>query len=560
MRNYIILFFSLFINFIHAQSIVLDEVYDDWTNNVTTYLDKKGDGNTSGIDLTDVKLGNDDRFLFVFFDISKEINIQEGNNVNIYIDIDNSLSTGLNKNGIGADIVYNFGIRKGQVYRNNNVFDVFHDDIGLITSPTVTSDRFEMSVSRNISLGSIQITMGSKIKVILSDENPNGDKAPDYNGGYEYIMDNSKVFLPFPFAIKKPNPKEIRIVSYNVLKDNLFSASLRQNYRRIFQAVEPDIIGFCEIYDNDGEQTVALIETFLPSSGNQKWYHASVNPDIRVVSRYPIVNSRSIDGNGAFHINLGDRQLLYIVAHLPCCSNDNDRQAEVDKIMAFIRGVKFGISPFNIPINSPIIIVGDMNLVGKKQQLTTFLTGEIANNSSFGPDFRPDWDNTDLEDAKPYTTNLPFTFTWYNDFGSYSAGRLDYVIYTGSQMKLNNSYALWSPALSTVELSNLGLQRDDVPRASDHLPVIADFDMSGVTSSSYEREELPFSFSQKNGQLIFDSKSNGQILISDITGRKIYEMNKTESGEIFLDAPHLSGLFIFSFTTKNGIFSTKFYR
>ncbi|MBK8624576.1 MAG: hypothetical protein IPN86_03040 [Saprospiraceae bacterium] len=71
MRNYIILFFSLFINFIHAQSIVLDEVYDDWTNNVTTYLDKKGDGNTSGIDLTGVKLGNDDRFLFVFFDISK---------------------------------------------------------------------------------------------------------------------------------------------------------------------------------------------------------------------------------------------------------------------------------------------------------------------------------------------------------------------------------------------------------------------------------------------------------------------------------------------------------
>jgi exonuclease III len=457
-------------------------------------------------------------------------------------------------------LIYNFGARRGQIYRNNNVFDIFHDDIGLITSPTVTSDKFELSIARNISLGSIQINMSSNIKFLISDENFNGDKAPDNNGGYVFNFNNEKIFQPFDFSFNKNDSKDIRVLSYNVLRDNLFNTSLRQNYRRIFQAIKPDIIGFCEIYDNNGTQTAALIESFLPSTANQKWYHAEVNPDIRAVSRFPIVNSRSIDGNGAFHIDMGDKQLLFIVAHLPCCDNDTDRQAEVDKIMAFIRGVKFGISPFNIPINSPIIIVGDMNLVGKKQQLTTFLTGEIANNSSFGPDFRPDWDNTDLEDAKPYTTNLPFTFTWYNDFGSYSAGRLDYVIYTGSQMKLNNSYALWSPALSTVELSNLGLQRDDVPRASDHLPVIADFDISGVTSTSYEREELPISFSQKNGQLIFDSKSNGQILISDNTGKKIYEMNKTESGEIILDIPSISGLFLFSFVTKDNVFSTKFYR
>lgn len=544
----------------YAQTIILDENFGDWESGALSYIDKKGDGNNSGIDFTDIKFANDEQYFYAFISLSQEINIQEGNNINIYIDLDNNLSTGLNKNGIGADLIYNFGARRGQIYRNNNVFDIFHDDIGLITSPTVTSDKFELSIARNISLGSIQINMSNNIKILISDENFNGDKAPDNNGGYVFNFNNEKIFQPIDFSFNKNDSKDVRVLSYNVLRDNLFNTSLRQNYRRIFQAIKPDIIGFCEIYDNNGTQTAALIESFLPLNANQKWYHAEVNPDIRAVSRFPIVNSRSIDGNGAFHIDMGDKQLLFIVAHLPCCDQDTKRQAEVDKIMAFIRGVKFGISPFNIPINSPIIIVGDMNLVGKKQQLTTFLTGEIANNSSFGPDFRPDWDNTDLEDAKPYTTNLPFTFTWYNDFGSYSAGRLDYVIYTGSQMKLNNSYALWSPALSTVELSNLELQRDDVPRASDHLPVIADFDISGVTSTSYEREELPFSFSQKNGQLIFDSKSNGQILISDITGKKIYEMNKTESGEIILDIPSISGLFLFSFVTKDNVFSTKFYR
>lgn len=544
-----------------AQSIILDENFDDWETDVISYLDKKGDGNLSGIDFTNIKFSNDERYFFVFINLTKEINIQEENKIAVYIDIDDNLNTGFSKNGIGADLVYNFGLRKGQIYRNSNVFDIFHDDIGLITSPTVTSDRFEMSIARNINLGNILISMSNKIKFVISDETFNGDKAPDNISGYEYNFDNKKIFEPIPFSQNKKNQKDLRVMSYNVLKDNLFVPALRQNYKRIFQALNPEIIGFCEIYDNSGEKTAALIESFLPSTNTQKWYHASVNPDIRIVSRYPITNARSIDGNGAFHINLGEKQLLFIVAHLPCCSKDGDRQAEVDKIMAFVRSVKFGISPFNLPQNSPIIIVGDMNFVGKRQQLATFLTGDIVNNTSYGIDFSPDWDHTDLDDAKPVTTNMPFTFTWFNNAGSYSAGRLDYVIYTGSQISLSNSFALWSPSLSNAELNTFGLQRVDVPVVSDHLPVIADFDLERSTSVLNENtDEQPFYFVQSNGQIILHSKYTGNLLITDISGRIFMEAKKETPEELILDLSEIKGLIVFSFTTNDGIYSTKFYR
>lgn len=541
---------------LYAQQIILDEDFSDWESGATSFSDKSIDGSSSGIDFSDIRISNDDQYLFIYFRVGKEINIQEGNKISVYIDIDNSSTTGLSKQSIGADIVYNFGTRQGSYYTNNNVFSISHDEVELVTSPTVTSDRFELSFAIDSNLGKI----GKTIKVLFSDENAGGDKAPD-NGGYLYTFDANKKFVPQPYNYLKANNNDVRVLSYNVLKDNLFNSSLRQPYKRIFQSIEPDIIGLCEIYDNSSSQTASLIESFLPSSGGKKWYHAEVNPDIRVVSRYPIVNSRSIDGNGAFHIDMGDKQLLFIVAHLPCCDNETGRQAEIDKIMAFVRSVKFGISPFQIPLNAPIIIVGDMNLVGLRQQVNTLLTGDIINNNNFGPDFKPDWDNSDFEDAKPGTTELPFTFTWYNDFGSYSAGRLDYIIYTGSRMSLSNCFALWSPVLPTDKLLSTGLQKYDVPNASDHLPIVADFDLSGNTSTSLDTKIThPFTLRYVDDQLLINSDYIGKVLLSDLTGRVIIETYKNAPGEIAINVPSFSGIYIFSFYTNNGLFSSSFFR
>ena len=175
--------------------------------------------------------------------------------------------------------------------------------------------------------------------------------------------------------------------------------------------------------------------------------------------------------------------MLFLIAHTPCCGwNDDSRQKEIDNFMAFIRDAKEDGGVLTLNENSPIVIVGDMNLVGYKQQQTTLITGDIVNTNIYGNAFMPDWDGTYFADSKPITTNMPSTFTWYDEGSSYSPGRLDYIVYSNSVMSAVNSYVLFTNALPEDSLSFYNLQSSDVTSVADHLPVIADFELSPEVS------------------------------------------------------------------------------
>ncbi|OGU62923.1 MAG: hypothetical protein A2V66_09965 [Ignavibacteria bacterium RBG_13_36_8] len=212
-----------------------------------------------------------------------------------------------------------------------------------------------------------------------------------------------------------------------------------------------------------------------------------------MLSKFPITGSYSISNftdnmkNGAFLLNLRPKyesDLLVILAHPKCCSgneNETRRQAQVDAIMQFIREAKQPGGDLTINTNIPIIIMGDMNFVGSARQRQTILTGDIFENNYYGTDFNPDWDTTSFEDAKPYTTNLPMTFTSYNETGDYCPGRLDYIFYSGSVLELKNSYALFTMEMPNDTLVQYSLAYNDVSLVSDHLPIVADFNLPLVT-------------------------------------------------------------------------------
>lgn len=570
MFRFLNIFFIFFLSVfsLSSQQVILDEDFNDWSEtNIVSYADSRGDASFTGIDFSDVKISNDEDHLFLYVDLSKEINIQSSNNITLYIDTDNNANTGLSKNGIGAEIVYFFGARNGIYYGPTFNRQIFHNDINLITLPTVTSDKFEMSLTRRFTYGNSESEMGNNIKIVLSDETINGDRAPNQNGGYAYNFDNS-IKNDYPtFTINKQDPNHLRFMSYNVLRDNLFEPFTQGAFRRIFEATKPDIIGFCEIYDYSSQQTADRVQTYLPSVGNEKWYNAEVNPDIRVVSRYPIIDKRSIDGNGAFLIDLGTKQIVFIVVHFPCCENELDRQREVDNLMAFVRNVRFGISPFQVAQNTPIVICGDTNLVGLRAQQQTIITGDINNNIAYGVDFDPDWDDTPLEDAKPIVTNLPSTFTWNNPNGSFSAGRLDYVFYTGSVMQLKNAYSLWTPSLNSAELSSSGLLVNDVEVASDHLPVICDFSIDGVSNisdNSISDRSIKFTQTEDEITVHFDQNivGNQKIILSDVTGRVIQQHTVYSSDVqkvIYIKNLVKNSIYILSVVDKSGFRSVRFY-
>ena len=156
--------------------------------------------------------------------------------------------------------------------------------------------------------------------------------------------------------------------------------------------------------------------------------------------------------------------------------------------MAFLRESKDG-GEFDIAENTPIVIVGDMNLVGLNQQVKTMLTGDIINEIEYGQDFSPDWDGTALEDVKPFNPGMPTTFTWYNENSSFGAGRLDYIVYSGSVLELGTNFSLHSKTLPQEFLDTTFLKRNDTYEASDHLPIVADFRNKEVTNSEVDSKK-----------------------------------------------------------------------
>lgn len=551
--------------------ILVDGEFADWTNQATLDTDASGDGGSSGIDFGKVQVANDRDFVFFYVEVGSTINLQDFNDVTIYIDTDNNANTGSPASGIGADLIYAFGDRSGTY----NGGQVRHADIGMITAPTVTSDRFEIAIKRNFTANGSNVTIGNTIKVLFRDNSSGGDVAPSENGGLVYTFSETQLEALPSYSFDKPSKSDLRIMSYNVERDGFFTQNRAPSYTRILQAVQPDIIGFQEIYDNTSEQVAAQVETMLPSADGEQWYYAGAEPDCHAISRYPITKSSPIagvsgSGNAAFLIDIpdSDKDMLLVVAHPPCCTNNTGRQLEVDLIMKFIREAKDGKGPLPLEEGAPIVIVGDMNFVGDGAQLQTLLTGNIADEATHGADFTPDWDGNDLIDSKPYATGLPFNYSWYSASSAFSPGRLDYILYSGSNLELDNTYSLFTPGMSSTELIQYGLQTGDVLTASDHLPLVADFTLKNKTTNSIAKTEAGLIGLQVNpnpaygkANISFTNPTSGFVSIQliDINGREIdvLQSSNLASGTQsipFDAAAYQAGTYMLKATTTKGVY------
>lgn len=571
MRLIFAIFLFLLTREIHAQRILLDDLFDDWQDVPVLHADKVGDAGPSGIDFRTLKMWHTEEYLFLYIETGREINLQSGNAITMYLDTDNRSNTGMQVSGIGAEISYNFGSRGGSMHGNfGPVASIRHAQIGLITSPTVTSDRFEIAINRRFTINGVNYFLQNQLRIAFVSEEGNGDRLPDLNGGVEYNF-NPTIPSALPdYSIEKRNPAHIRFVAYNVERDKLFNPAVRQEYSRIFKALKPDIIGFSEIYDNSSSATAALIESMLPSESGQQWYSGGVFPDIRLVSRYPIVDVRRVDGNGIFLLNMGSWRLICIVAHLPCCENETARQLEIDNIMAYVRNIRLGISPLDVPQGTPIIIAGDMNFVGFRSQVNTLMTGDIVNNNIHGPDFRPDWDESDMDDALPYVTDAPFTYTWYSPGGTYSAGRLDYIVYTGSVLDKHNSFSLVSEVMSADKRQAAGLSVNDTGTASDHFPIVMDFSLKGITGTSNHVKSnnycrvYPNPADESELNLRFDNVLDREVVCRMLTseGKSVLEKTLTKGfAEFQLSLSGISsGTYFLVFDKQSGLENIRIIR
>lgn len=494
MKKIILLFLSTTLLFAQEQ-ILIDENFHDWEKISTYYEDASSDNLTGEFDFKSFWVTNDNEYLYFRIQTTDKITLVNNNYLTLYIDTDNNLNTGKNINGLGAELEYTLGLRSGKIYSNVERI-IYNRDVGFIGAPTFSSNDFEFVIKIDSSSKELSLSPNDTISIKFvgytsSQLNNYYDLTPDL-GGFEYVMKNSEVNKLPRYTLAKESNNHLRIMAYNVARDGITSVENTTEFSHIFKTIQPEIIGLTEVYESSSQQIADRIEFFIPSADAQKWYNKKEGEyDIVLISRFQITKSATIhseighDASGAFLLDLRPKyntDLLVIVSHPKCCNGseeDQKRQNQFDAIISFIRNSTDSLSQFKILPNTPIVIMGDMNLVGDSRQYETLITGDIKNNEIYGEDFIPDWDNSSFDDAIPYVTNTGMTYT--TNPGSFPPGRLDFVVYSGSVMDDVNSYVFDTNKLSNVQLSENGLSSTDT-KVSDHLPLVVDFNFTPITA------------------------------------------------------------------------------
>ncbi len=457
---------------------------EDWTGVTPAWVDPAGDG--ARIDIGRVWVRSDSARITLRFEVEPEINLQNGNSVTLHVDGDGDAATGQAVQGIGAEVSWTFGQRDGTVWRSGRTAAAGQADVGLLQAPTVSSREFEISLLRRTTDGTVVIP-GPAVSFVLVDEGAAaGDRVPD-EGAVTIATSDAPPSPPLAVSLERRSPDDVRILTWNVLFDGLFKRPA--SFTRVLRAIDPDVICFQEIWSHTAGDAADQVSLALPEA---TWYGKNTNEGL-IISRYPIIEAEAIDAAGNYWalVDLPDDRyavdLSVVSAHPPCCDKEKERQDELDGIAAWLRDL---VTPGgrDLPQGTPIVVAGDMNLVGGARQVRTLIAGEIADEESFGPSHPADWDGTPLGDAEPRHAGGRDIYTWRDARGSFAPGKLDYIVYSDSVARLGNAFALATEELDAATLERYGLRADDTLDASDHLPVVADLTLDGARARAGSAE------------------------------------------------------------------------
>ena len=457
--------------------ITIDGLFDDWAEVDVSYSDSQGDG--ADADFADIKITYDNDFLFIYFNVHDgEYLMQDWNEFHLYIDADNDTTTGYYINGIGAELDWLFGDRSGSYYIMDGIIDIYQNDLTLRMAPTITNHEFEICISRNsnvLTMDGTQVLVEGK--VILTDTGQNADQIPDENGGISFSIGEDYIVPPTPITFDKRDETDIRLVTHNVWSSSLLDSYYQEYFQRIYQALDPDIVALQEMYENTN-QLHSLFNDWFP---DEQWYVSSQFRDNIIISKYPVLEEdyfTSSERTMVALLNTDDElgsDLIIFNSHLACCDNDESRQYDADEFVSNWRDWRENDNgPFTLTEGTPFVYVGDFNLVGYRQQLTTFTEGDIEDENTFGDDYNLDWDNTSIADLFSRHSHIRMGYTWRRDNSSFSPGKLDYVLYTDSVLDTSKHFVFNTLTMDSASLAEYGLEAMDSYNSSDHSPRVLD--------------------------------------------------------------------------------------
>ena len=448
-----------------AVPVIFDGRFDDWAGVPVAASDPAADGGPSGLDLTVLRMADDGARLYLDLDLGKEIELDWGNGLSLFLCCDDVADS-------AREIRWDFGFRSGSLVEGAQEKALTYGDLGFAAAPATTASRFEVAMTLDALASLLGDCARDAVRLRIEDRTVGGDRLPD--SGWLRFRPSGEALPAPPLPSLERTPGTLRVVTWNVLWSGIVDPSLTPHYRRVLQALDPDVIALQEILEH-GEVHNLLLDWF-PG----EWWEYSGYGNVVTFSRYP----RRWEWPGSYSpldsritaaaFDLPQAGMFVIFnAHLSFGDQDVERQQEADSFIAYLRDLQTPGGAVDMPAGTPFVLVGDMNFVGDRAQLETLLTGAIHDTETFGPSHAPDWDGTSLEDRFALQAGRRDACTWRAPDGDFWPGKLDYMILPDSVVSVAGEFVLDTALLPDELLEAHGMERDDTD-VSDHLPVVTD--------------------------------------------------------------------------------------
>lgn len=514
----------------HERAVWTDGGFDDWEGVDAVVAEPAGDVPVgSPVDLGEVAMQDDPRFLHFLIDLGDTVTVQGmRGSVELVLDTDGDVGTGGTYGGVdGADLAVvltrqpeperdghgvGVGIRRvgpggaGEMEQASRV--------GLLVSPTHSSDRFEVRLDR----AAVAEVTGERRSVGQRAAAGPGDAVAGrlryLRGGA--VVDETAVFRHTLATQPGEDPPLLgadavarRSGTRRVVAWNVSSLSFRNNqdaFRRVVAALAPDVLLLDEIHFTVTPEDLARFTRDLaPNGEGWAWWLASgggrqrtavgasgrevrgergmgrigyppgalegwlgeVGDEPEVPGMAPPSVLARVEAEGGLSatgawVTVDGRDVLFVPVDLQSAGYDGSPRDRLRELQARTLNQAIAAALDERP-GAGLVVAGDLNVVGSARPLH-----ELRRGLGVG--------GRDLEVARTERLRDRSLATWRSTWGEdpFSPGRLDYLLYRGAVLRVERAFLFDAADMSEGARESLGILESDTEK-SDHLPLVVDF-------------------------------------------------------------------------------------
>lgn len=289
-------------------------------------------------------------------------------------------------------------------------------------------------------------------------------------------------------AVARGPDAALRVVTWNAELGALFDHP--EAFAATISALRPDVVLWQELGKKATAESLAAWMNEHVRGDGPPWQAIVSGGDLRtgIVARTALAPAPFLDGltwtaakgrrdvrvAGAILERDGRRTLLASL-HLKCCgrigsSEDETRMGESKAIHDAIASATAKLAEAGTPL-SGILVAGDFNLVGAVTPLRTTAAGI-------------DLDGSDLDIVPAFHLDGRTNATWRSAGNDFLPGRLDWMLLSGSSMRVARTFVFSAEDLSTAAVAALSLPPSALKEPSDHRPVVADVTFSAAAPAA----------------------------------------------------------------------------